>query len=535
MKGFSVPLLSMVQLHLISNVFSPVSPVTPVKVNLHDAATLPCSQTCSDLVTWTVLHKPRDILAQCNQTSCQSQEGYHMSHDQYLKGDLSLTITDVDYNKRTWYTCVCDSKEICDVSIQIASVNVCTNVLPGEPLSMDLPISEPVEVVFNKTDHDHPITVSLCNITKREIQCMSEYEKRVMFRSSMQLQEIKESDNGVYTIRDTWNDEVIGTYTVIVGVQPQVSLNPAVKVNLHGSATLPCSQTCSGLVTWIVFKKPRDILAQCDQTFCQSKEGFHMSHDQYLKGNISLTITDVDYTKRAWYTCECDGEKICDVSTRIEPFNYNVPVLPGESLTLDVPVSEPVEVVFNKTDHDRQITMRLCEIWGREIQCVSEYEKRVLFRSSLQLKEMNESDSGVYTIRDTRNEEVIGTYTVSTATVEGIWKEPDKDNVEEDSERPGGPGTQEKEPEKTTMWVLAIVSSLVLLSVVILMVLFRMNLQDCWLRMNPPPNERVEQQGMNVINTGGEQITNQDDPEIEPAIQERLLNNELSLSDSVPD
>ncbi|KAK1784092.1 hypothetical protein P4O66_021180, partial [Electrophorus voltai] len=55
----------------------------------------------------------------CNQTSCQSEEGFHMSHDQYLKGDLSLTITDADYTKRTWYTCACNGKDICDVSLQI--------------------------------------------------------------------------------------------------------------------------------------------------------------------------------------------------------------------------------------------------------------------------------------------------------------------------------------------------------------------------------------------------------------------------------
>ncbi|KAK1784511.1 hypothetical protein P4O66_023125 [Electrophorus voltai] len=42
-----------------------------------------------------------------------------MSHDQYLKGDLSLTITDADYTKRTWYTCACNGKDICDVSLQI--------------------------------------------------------------------------------------------------------------------------------------------------------------------------------------------------------------------------------------------------------------------------------------------------------------------------------------------------------------------------------------------------------------------------------
>ncbi|XP_076854633.1 uncharacterized protein LOC143509676 [Brachyhypopomus gauderio] len=425
MKVFSI-LSSMLPLLMISNVFSPVSSVSPVEVNLHDAATLPCSQTCSGLVTWTVIHNPRDILVQCDQTYCQSQEGFHMSHDQYLKGDLSLTIIDVDYTKRAWYTCKCNGVEICDVSVQIKTVNVHTHVYLRESLSMDVPISEPVEVILNRTGDTKPITVRLCEIRGRKIQCFPEYEKRVLFRSSLQLKEMKESDSGVYTIRDTRNDVVIGTYIVAVGVLPQEILNPTLRVKINDNATLPCNRTCSGLVTWTVYRKP-DILAQCNQTLCQSKEGFHMSHDQYLKGDLSLTITDVDYTKRAWYTCESDGIRLCDWNLEVYASINNVHVLPGESLTIDVPVSEPVEVVFNKTDHDHPITVRLCEIDGRKIQCVSEYEKRVLFRSSLQLKEMNESDSGVYTIRDTKNDEVISTYTV---TVGGRPDGPGRTTVE---------------------------------------------------------------------------------------------------------
>ncbi|XP_076854845.1 uncharacterized protein LOC143509889 isoform X2 [Brachyhypopomus gauderio] len=129
-----------------------------------------------------------------------------------------------------------------------------------------------------------------------------------------------------------------------------VTTGSLVKVNLHGAATLPCSQTCSGLVTWTVSHKQRDILAQCDQISCQSQEGFHMYHDQYLKGDLSLTITDVDYTKRAWYTCTCNNKDICDVSLQIEALNSSVKMKPGDSLVLDLPPSEPVEVIYNSTE-----------------------------------------------------------------------------------------------------------------------------------------------------------------------------------------
>ena len=98
-----------------------------------------------------------------------------------------------------------------------------------------------------------------------------------------------------------------------------LSAVPPVKVKLHDCATLPCSERCSGLVRWTVFHKPTDVLAECDQTSCRSvKEGYQMIHDQYLKGNLSLTITDADFTKRGWYTCDCDGKDLCDVNLQIE-------------------------------------------------------------------------------------------------------------------------------------------------------------------------------------------------------------------------
>ncbi|XP_036454049.1 uncharacterized protein LOC118826996 isoform X3 [Colossoma macropomum] len=92
---------------------------TSVKVKLHDSAVLPCYGRCSVWGRWTALGNPDDVLAECDQTSCRSvKEGNQMIHDQYLKGNLSLTISDAVFSQRTWYTCKCESHNICDVSVQ---------------------------------------------------------------------------------------------------------------------------------------------------------------------------------------------------------------------------------------------------------------------------------------------------------------------------------------------------------------------------------------------------------------------------------
>ncbi|XP_036453777.1 uncharacterized protein LOC118826857 isoform X2 [Colossoma macropomum] len=193
-----------------------------------------------------------------------------------------------------------------------------------------------------------------------------------------------------------------------------------VTVKLNDSATLPCYERCSGLVRWTVFSKPTDALAECDQTSCRSKEGYQMIHDQYLKGNLSLTITDADFTKRARYTSDCDGKDLCDVHLKIEPLNFPIQIKTGQSLVLKLDVSDPVEVIYNSTDTAGPSSDQICTVDGRSTQCKPEYTQRASLTAALELRGMTPSDSGVYTVIETRNEEVLHKYEV---TVEGDGSE----------------------------------------------------------------------------------------------------------------
>ncbi|KAL7836101.1 hypothetical protein AOLI_G00273850 [Acnodon oligacanthus] len=189
---------------------------------------------------------------------------------------------------------------------------------------------------------------------------------------------------------------------------------PPVKVKLHDSATLSCSGRCSGLARWTVFHKRSDPLAECDQTSCRSvKEGYQMIHDQYLKGNLSLTIADADFTKRGWYTCDCDGKDLCDVQIQIKPLKTPIQIKPSESLVLDLHISDPVEVIYNHTDANGPSSGQICTVDGRSPQCKPEYTQRASLTAALELRDVTPSDSGVYTVMDIRNEEVIHIYTVT--------------------------------------------------------------------------------------------------------------------------
>ncbi|KAL6466213.1 hypothetical protein MHYP_G00263460 [Metynnis hypsauchen] len=205
-----------------------------------------------------------------------------------------------------------------------------------------------------------------------------------------------------------------------------VSADGPVKVNLHDSATLPCSERCSGSARWTVFHKRNDTLAECDQTSCRSvKEGYQMIHDQYLKGNLSLIISDADFSKRGWYTCDCDLKDVCDVRLQIEPLNTTVEMMAGESLILSVDVSDAVDVIYNSTGTPGPSSGQICTVDGPSLQCKPEYTQRSSLTSCLELRRMTPSDSGVYTVMDKSNKEVLHTYTVTVQDVQqsSIWKD----------------------------------------------------------------------------------------------------------------
>ncbi|KAL7839091.1 hypothetical protein SRHO_G00257490 [Serrasalmus rhombeus] len=192
------------------------------------------------------------------------------------------------------------------------------------------------------------------------------------------------------------------------------SVNGPVKVKLHDSATLPCSERCSGLAKWTVFHKRSDTLADCDQTSCRSvKEGYQMIHDQYLKGDLTLIITDADFSKRGWYTSDCASKDVCDVHLQIEPLNTTVEMMAGESLILRVDVSVAVDVTYKSTGTPGPSSGQICTVDGPSLQCKPEYTQRSSLTSGVELRRMTPSDSGVYTVMNSRNKEVIHTYTVT--------------------------------------------------------------------------------------------------------------------------
>ncbi|XP_053089554.1 uncharacterized protein LOC117597028 isoform X2 [Pangasianodon hypophthalmus] len=198
----------------------PVSAVTTVQVKFNQAAALPCEWKCSREAKWTLFSNQSVVLARCDQTSCWSlKEGFKMSHDQYLKGNLTLTITAADYSMRGLYICECDGRDIKDVRLSIKTMISSVQINPGEDLQLDLHVSERVEVIYKGEDSADPHGEQICTVDRSSLNCTAEYTPRTSLTNTvLTLRGVKLTDGGVYIVRDTENNEYLHIYSVSVTV-----------------------------------------------------------------------------------------------------------------------------------------------------------------------------------------------------------------------------------------------------------------------------------------------------------------------------
>ncbi|XP_060763690.1 uncharacterized protein LOC132872707 [Neoarius graeffei] len=224
----------------------------PVTAELHQAATLHCDRKCSGLVKWTRFHLPGHVLAQCDQTSCRSEKGFNISHDQYLEGKPYLTIAAADYTARGIYTCQCEGSEVCNVRLFIKAVEVTRVVTPGEPIDVLLPLSD-MEVRFSASDALHPSPLQICTVDNERMECSPEYRERVSRINTLQIKDGNASDSGNYTVRDRMNDETIAVVQVHVRAKKtDDETSPPVKGEHVYSSWIVGLVFCVGLVIGVL-------------------------------------------------------------------------------------------------------------------------------------------------------------------------------------------------------------------------------------------------------------------------------------------
>ncbi|XP_046707274.1 uncharacterized protein LOC124387159 isoform X1 [Silurus meridionalis] len=220
MESCRVPhhvLLSFTLIFIFISIPVPASAEDTVQVKFNQRAVLPCKRRCSGEAKWTLFSNRSVVVAQCDQTSCRSSDGYKMSHDQYLKGDLSLTITAADYSKRNRYTCVCDGDDIEHVLLSINPMKSSLHIYPGEDLQLELHVSERVEVTYRSKYSGDLYGEQICSVERRSLTCTDKYTWRTSLTNTLlTLRGIKVSDGGVYSVQDSVNKEDLHIYSVSV-------------------------------------------------------------------------------------------------------------------------------------------------------------------------------------------------------------------------------------------------------------------------------------------------------------------------------
>ncbi|KAM9501622.1 uncharacterized protein Hap1MRO34_012514 [Clarias gariepinus] len=203
---------------IITFITGPVSAVPTVHVEFNQSAALPCEWNCTGLAKWTLFSDRYDVVVKCDQTSCRSlKKGYKMSHDQYLKGDLTLTIPAADQTMTGLYTCQCDEREINDVDLKVNTVTSSVEINSGEDLQLDLHASDQVRVFYKSKDSSGPRAVEICTVFRGSLLCKAEYKPRTSLTNTLlTLRGVKSIDGGNYTVWDMENKEYLHIYTVSV-------------------------------------------------------------------------------------------------------------------------------------------------------------------------------------------------------------------------------------------------------------------------------------------------------------------------------
>ncbi|XP_046697936.1 uncharacterized protein LOC124380741 isoform X2 [Silurus meridionalis] len=216
MQSFSIHHCVLIFLTLTFTTASVSAAVCSTSVKLLQPVILSCEHKCSASVKWTLFQNRDVVFARCDQTSCTSQQkGYTMSHDQYLKGNLSLSIAAANYSERNTYTCECGVSDITTVRLSIETVFSAVQMSPAEDLLLDLSVPEPVKVFYRSSDSADDELI--CNVTQSSAQCSSKYTSRTsLHHPQLTLRGVTSSDSGTYTIQNTKYNEDIHVYNVSV-------------------------------------------------------------------------------------------------------------------------------------------------------------------------------------------------------------------------------------------------------------------------------------------------------------------------------
>ncbi|KAF5885169.1 uncharacterized protein DAT39_022757, partial [Clarias magur] len=182
--------------------------------------------------------------------------------------------------------------------------------------------------------------------------------------------------------------------------------------NLHETSSLPCPQSCSGLITWTMFERQDDVLVRCTRDSCWSAAGFSLNHDEFLRGDSTLTVLRADYSLRGLYRAECDSETLCQVVFTLNPLETSRVITPGEDIDVHLPLTDLVDVRFTPSDADQPSNQQICTVDNQKIHCIPDYKERASRLNTVQIKDGRGSDSGIYTVWDLVNDEILTTVQV---------------------------------------------------------------------------------------------------------------------------
>ncbi|KAK2865874.1 hypothetical protein Q7C36_001930 [Tachysurus vachellii] len=99
---------------------------------------------------------------------------------------------------------------------------------------------------------------------------------------------------------------------LLLGLLGSLSVTSGLSVMIEHTVNIPCNRRCS-TVEWYWKKIQVYNFTEGNLRVAPEFEGrIKFSEVNVREGNVSLTVTSVEYNDRGWYVCSCDGQKDCD-------------------------------------------------------------------------------------------------------------------------------------------------------------------------------------------------------------------------------
>ncbi|XP_072526256.1 uncharacterized protein [Salminus brasiliensis] len=224
---------------------------------------------------------------------------------------------------------------------------------------------------------------------------------------SLTIHSVVYNDRGWYYCSCDGKDQCDRRIEVIVPASLNISVGGTGKLSCYAETDKRTPDSS----TYVLWEKDGQQVVKLEQGKMSYGSGFEqrvlVSDEDYRKGDLSLTISDVRFSDSGLYRCSLKDEEYGypnSITLSVQAHRFEHHEKEGDSVLLDLVMSPPLMVFFTKAGEDTADSW-ICTRAKAAVHCKAGYDHRAsIMNTSLKLGELTVADSGTYKITDIHSE-----------------------------------------------------------------------------------------------------------------------------------